>query len=1341
MARVVFILLLTLFTGLKGYSGEELRLTIADGLSQGMVTDILQDSRGFMWFATLDGLNRYDGSEIRVFQFEPDQPHTLSDYSIISLKEDSRGFIWVGTASGGLNVFDPSTERFFHIKVKDGPEIQSSHVSHVNEAPDGNIWVGSHLGLDIIEIPDGFKQGELLENEIIESLSIIPVIFGEDVYSSLFSNGSFYIGTEKGLWRGEDINQPENIHFDESVNEGIAYNQDGVFNITLDEFGHLWLIRPQSITSVTPSGQTHHNFDLPTRAGAIGFEKSQDGNFRIGGYNVGLYRPGEDGSLTKIRELTGASEKYYFSNIFTDRSDLTWFSTSGYGLLKYNPTRRLFGHRLEGHSLRFIESDDRGRLFITHNVEQFVLDKTTLEKLDPEEFSAELLRSHNVLFDSDGNYWFHLATGRHSTQLAMVNPRESSEISYFHFPRRTDKYTEIFKDLAGKIWMNSDDGYLMRLDPETGEIDTYNLINILDAETEAMLINSLVQTRDSVFWLGTSLGLLSFDLDNGCEITGYRHYTNRPGEPESLGANFIFNIAQDPHNDQILWLGTRGGGLNKWFIKEERAEQITIRDGLPNNVVYGVLPRENDLWMSTNRGLSRYIPSTGEFSNFSAEEGLQDFEFNHNSLHQTPGGLLAFGGVNGVNVFHPDKIPLNEVKPRIEITEVRVNNQRLNAQTMAGNLSLRHDENQVAFKFSALDFNAPAKNLYRYRMEGLNPEWLKSVHGQEVSYVNLAPGKYTFSVKGTNNSGLWSERSAVFSFEIKPPWWSANAARVSYALLFILGVYGFIRFQSNRAVMKQKIAYEQREKERLLELDKFKSDFFTNLTHEIKTPLTLIVEPVRRLKKNLDEPGLIDYAKRAEKNCMHLMDMVQQLLDLSKLESGKLELQPGKCNIAELVANTVEDFYPLAFEKDLAITTEIPSERVWILFDHDKFSHVIDNLLSNAVKFCPPGGEINVALDAETNERGDWQNITLRVRDTGPGVPEEYRERIFERFFQLEEIAGGTGGTGIGLSYTKQIINLMGGTIECGSAPDKGAEFTVKVRFPMVSGEVVADEEQITVSPVVKPQTEKSMDNGVNEDSDKRLLLLVEDNARLMNYMRQELSEQYNVICARDGKEGLDMATSQLPDIIISDVMMPNINGIELCKLLKDQQLTSHIPILLLTAKSDREVRLSGYKTGADDYLTKPFELEELLVRTQNLLLNRHRLIEKVTNNPELFEADSANKIPDANSSRDTEFLKRFDSLIEEHLDNSDMTTEDLAKLMFLSRTQLHRKIKAITGRNTSEYIRNYRLFRARDMLQNGAGNVGEVAIKVGIPNRNYFTKKFRELHQCTPSSLLSNDH
>jgi len=1341
MARVVFILLLTLFTALKGYSGEELRLTIADGLSQGMVTDILQDSRGFMWFATLDGLNRYDGSEIRVFQFEPDQPHTLSDYSIISLKEDSRGFIWIGTVSGGLNVFDPSTERFFQIKVKEGPDIQSSHVSHVNEAPDGNIWVGSHLGLDIIEIPEGFKQGQLLENEIIESLSIIPVISGEDVYSSLFSNESFYIGTEKGLWRGEDINQPENIYFDESVNEGIAYNQDGVFNITLDDFGHLWLIRPQSLTSITPSGQTHHNFDLPARAGAIGFEKSEDGIFRIGGYYVGLFRPGEDGSLTKIRELTGTSEKYYFSNIFTDRSGLTWFSTSGYGLLKYNPTRRLLGHRLEGHSLRFIESDDRGRLFITHNVNQFVLDKTTLEKLNPGEFSTELLRSHNMLFDSGGNYWFHLATGRHSTQLAMVNPRESSEISYFHFPRRTDKYTEIFKDLAGKIWMNSDDGYLMRLDPETGEIDTYNLINILDAETETMLINSLIQTRDSVFWLGTSLGLLKFDLDNGGEIVGYSHYTHRPGDPESLGANFIFNIAKDPHNDQILWLGTRGGGLNKWFIKEERAERITIRDGLANNVVYGVLPRENDLWMSTNRGLSRYIRSTGEFSNFSPEEGLQNFEFNHTSLHQTPGGLLAFGGVNGVNVFHPDEIPLNEVKPRIEITEVRVNNQRLDAQTMAGNFILSHDENQVAFKFSALDYNAPAKNLYRYRLEGLNPDWMESEHGQEVSYVNLAPGKYTFSVKGTNNSGLWSEESAVFSFEIKPPWWNTNAARVLYALLFIMGVYGVIRFQSNRALMKQKIAYEQREKQRLLELDKFKSDFFTNITHEIKTPLTLIVEPLRRLKKNLNEPGLIDYARRAEKNSMHLMGMVQQLLDLSKLESGKLELQPGKCNIAELVANSVEDFYPLGFEKDLTVITEIPQDGVWLLFDHDKFSHVIDNLLSNAVKFCPPGGEVHVALDTEPDESGDLQNITLRVSDTGPGVPEEYRERIFERFFQLEETAGGTGGTGVGLSYSKQIINLMGGTIKCDSAPDKGAEFTVKVGFPVISAEAVADAEQITVSTVEKSRTEKITNTTPTEDSDKCLLLLVEDNARLMNYMRQELSEQYNVICARDGKEGLDMATSQLPDIIISDVMMPNINGIELCKLLKDQELTSHIPILLLTAKSGREVRLSGYKTGADDYLTKPFELEELLVRTQNLLYNRRRLIEKVTNSPELFEANTANKLPDANSSRDTEFLKRFDSLIEEHLDNSDITTEGLAKLMFLSRTQLHRKIKAITGRNTSEYIRNYRLFRARDMLQNGAGNVGEVAIKVGIPNRNYFTKKFRELHQCTPSSLLSNNH
>jgi signal transduction histidine kinase/DNA-binding response OmpR family regulator len=824
-------------------------------------------------------------------------------------------------------------------------------------------------------------------------------------------------------------------------------------------------------------------------------------------------------------------------------------------------------------------------------------------------------------------------------------------------------------------------------------------------------------------------------------ISRHKLYTHELSNPGSLGSNFIFHIQPDPENERYLWLGTRGGGLNRMDTETGEVRRITTRDGLPNNVVYSVLPRGDDLWLSTNRGLSRYNLKKNEFINFSPEEGLQDYEFNYYAFEKTSDGYLVFGGVNGINVFRPEEITTNTVPPLVAITEVKVNNATLPQEELyRDETALHYLDNQIGFRFSALDFFAPRENQYRYKMEGVDPDWNTAAHGQEVSYANLSPGSYRFRVAGTNNSGLWSEDEAVFSFVIHPPWWNTTLAHISYMLLVFLIIYALFRLQVKRSKERHQIAFEQMTNQRLLELDRLKNRFFTNITHEIRTPLTLIIEPIRRLKAKLRNPELKNYVHTAEKNSLQLMSMVNQLLDLSKIESGKMQLKKENRNISQLVCDAVDAFLPLAEEKGIQLIAEVPRSPIFLYFDSDKFSQVVNNLLSNAVKYCPAGGKVWVVFQSEATEDGSAYDIALEVTDTGPGIPKEYREKVFERFFQIDNEEHSSKGTGVGLSYTRQILHLMNGTIACDNPPGKGARFTVKLQLEPALDIPVQVDGKNDRSILGAENREKVADaEAIAESNGKELILVVEDNPELRNYIRGELGGLYEVIPAVNGKDGLEKAQKYLPDLVISDLMMPEMDGMELCSQLKNHQLTSHIPVLLLTAKTSDQSRLTGYQTGADDYLTKPFNLEELMIRMRSLLDNRNRLIQKLSADPSLFRAGAKDPVAEKMSSpHDLEFLERFDAVIEDNLDNSEISTDEIARLMFLSRVQLHRKIKAVTGRKTSEYIRNYRLNRAVEMLRNSEGSVREVAIKVGFSNRNYFSQKFKELHDSPPSSFLS---
>ncbi len=1297
-----------------------------EGLSQGMVYCLLQSRDGFIWIATKDGLNRYDGYRFEIFTPNIFDPFSIASGEIQTIFEDSRGWLWV-CYIGGIDIFDPASKRFFHLPVKDIEGFRGYRISFWEDG-DGTMWIAARRGiLKVYSFENTIRQA-MKNRQPTPSFKYsaiqIPVMSSEEPFeaNSIFRTkaGNLLVATTRGIYALDTAR--------EKLSD-LPVALPG-FNITFfgeDNNGRLWF-RSRSIVCCISKLQEQPDFIRQTVFNNDWILDSQDNIWSREGMTLRKWVAADlvlampPQLEQRITENTGYPEEFYLTSLLIDRSGNIWAGTSGYGVVKYLPNKPNFRHCQPKFSHRNIYEDPSGRFLLLRDLRVIYADKDFKQDSPNPWFAkvpAGVLVKH-ITFDVEGNCWLNTNEGRICRIDAQTQSYQCFEI----------KGHGVWFTAKGEVITLSEQG-MTALSPEEGVLRQYPFARPLPFGYNISERYTLFyEGCDSSLWLFAYEGLIRAMPSEGRYI--YEHYLSNPADPHSLSNNVVFSIAEDPFEPRhYLWVGTKGGGLNRLDLRTGKFQHFTTAEGLPDNVIYGILPdRTGNLWLSTNKGLCRF--STRDFSikRFTTADGLQSNEFNQGSFLKTRDGTMIFGGVNGLTVFHPDSLQFNQHAPPIEIVEILINNQAIDiaqwTEVKRGAiLSLSHHQNLVSIGFAALDYTNPTQNRYRYQLfrEGVlisnkEEKWIDIGTKNSLQFSALQPGLYILRVLGSNNDGVWSNEATVFRFYIAPPWWASFWAYVLYALIALSAVAVWYRYQ-----MRQRLA--QQEAMRLRELDEFKSRFFTNITHEFRTPLTVILGVAEQIEAKAGKE-VRPLTRLIQRSGQTLLRLVSQILDLAKLEAGTLHLHYIQADVLAYLRYIVESLQTLANVQHIILRLESTSPVIIMDYDPERLLHVVYNLLSNAIKFTPPGDEI--VLKADILEQGGQRYLQLRFSDTGIGIPEEDLPHIFKRFYQArnaEQVK--VSGTGVGLALTQELVKAMGGSIKAKSAVGKGTEFVVVLPISNHAAETSMVWPGFSS---VSADLSSSLTDPTASVSPNCRLLIIEDNPHVVDYLKICLQKHYHLDVAYNGASGIEKATESVPDLIVCDVMMPEKDGFEVCEILKNDERTSHIPIVLLSAKADVESRVTGLRRGADAYIFKPFHREELLATLANLIDVRRRLQTKYST----FAVSISNNV--TNDDPENAFLQKARQVVLEHIEDPSFHVAAFCRAMAMSQPQLHRKLTALTNQNASRFIRAIRLARAKELLAKGDMNVTEVAFAVGFDDPKYFSRVFTKEFGVPPSSL-----
>ncbi len=1355
-----------------------------DGLSQNSVGVILQDSRGFMWFGTDDGLNRFDGYRFKHYPQSLDH-HGLSDTHISGLLEDDSGNIWISTIDGGLNRLSLSSGTFSSYTSDDSNGLSSNRILTIEKGDNGLLWIGTDSGLHLFD-PDkevfwklssevitklrkdaagrlwvGTSQGlrkilsydttnlTLREESYLENgLGMDPVISAIQEYQ----NGYMYVGTEWGSIFGVGSNTKDvdtlfhhklaDYYFTEGIHspEFEAYLDEPKVNLPIKDF---------------------HFFDDST--GYVG----TDGG---GIYHLTIKETGSISIKASLRSDNVKSMEATMDNILTfyqDREDLVWIGTDGGGVLKSTDLKKNqsgFYHispyqrhhsSLTYHDMgAFLYDEQEQELWVglwgdgidifhvSENECSLTLSKKRSIKADinhPDSLNQVAVIA--LIQDLNNDIWMATPGGG----INIYDPVARKFTLKQHDPNNDQTLSSnvilsLLIDSKDQIWAGTIDG----LNLYNRETDQFTRIYAGNGEKDlpGNLIHTLYEDKTGSIWIGTDKGLsqITSIVDNPQQV-GFQNYEHRKDDPNSISDNSILGIHHDSKGH--LWIGTEGGGLNKLNLTTQEFERYNTKDGLANNVVYGILEdRKGFIWLSTNNGLSRFDPNEKKFRNYFKNDGLQHNEFNRRAYLKMNDDWLIFGGINGFNYFSPSCMPENTSPPPIAITDVQILNESITAGTELSSgftveqevsslnkIRLAHNENLFTVGFSVLSFHSSDNNQYAYKLEGFDAEWtFNGADRRYATYTNLDPGKYVLKLKGSNAHGYWNNEGVNLEVVILPAPWKTWWAYALYLIAFLMLVGYIVRTLIIRARLKTNLRIEQVGRKKMEELDQMKSRFFAGISHEFRTPLMLISAPVDQLDKRFMDDAETHWTFQIiRRNIDRLLRLINQMLDLSKLEAGKLRLQVSKDDITSFMKVIASSFESIAQDKAIRFDLQVPSSPIILFFDKEKLEQVLLNLLYNAFKFTDTGGKVALGLEKKDRE------LIISVINEGPEISKSEMEMIFDRFYQGEQKSA--EGTGIGLALVKEFVELHHGTIKVSS---DGGLTSFAITLPTDEKAYHMDEkislEETKVFHAVEQQEATINDQPISEeDEDKPKILIIEDNMDLRNYIAHEIGTDYYTLVAADGEEGLDIANREIPDLVITDIMMPKVDGIALLKCLKENQTTNHIPVIMLTAKAERETRLEGIEKGADHYLQKPFDMEELAVRISSLLKQRLRIRDH------FYREFLANPRSEEVSSMDDVFLKKAIQVIEEQLDNHEFSIDQFAKELAMSRVQLHRKMKAIVGCAASDFLRQYRLKKAYIYLQGKKGSVSQIAYSVGFNNHSYFTKAFKEVYHTNPSELLKD--
>ncbi|NJX15228.1 hybrid sensor histidine kinase/response regulator transcription factor [Tamlana crocina] len=1284
--RTVLVLLITFAVFAQNHK-EQMAfrgLTVEHGLSQNSVISMVQDSIGYMWFATQDGLNRYNGRSFKHYskQFEDITRGTFSNLGKVYI--DAQNRLWIITHSGQLELYRTQTDDF---KIVNLPFKASSIFQ--DEAL--NLFIGTY-GNGLLKVDTKTKDTlKVFKNEDAKTTVYHIAQQGKDVLAAA-SNAVFRV-----YGNGRYVKIP--VEISSETNFSVLEN-DGNGGVWLGSFGNGLFYMPVNNNQFRK--YSHPN--LPEDLNIEDLLIDSKNRLWIATYGNGVYLidfPAKSVKNFKANKNNPFAIHYNdMLCLYEDITGVIWVGSDGTGasyydehLIKFNIlTNNQVPRSVNVDMVRSFTTDCNDNFWIGTSGKGLTFGDTKNETYktlttDNSDLNSNRIISLNI-FEND------LWVGHQGYGLNIIE-----NLKHYSFYPELTGYTiwRILPESKNRRWLATERQGVILFDKIQGILKEINIENSGLTDNN---IRALIKGENGDLWIGT---------DNS-GVFKWHAKTDKVEKIKDLEDKIKSLLLVG----ETLWVGTYGNGLKKYNLVNQSIRTYTKSDGLPNQVVYGVLPdSDQNLWLSTNNGLCRFDPKNEKFEGFSVDDGLQDTEFNTGAYFKDGHGTIYFGGLEGLNWFNPEQLTYNSAKPKTIISKFEVFSKEW---PLNQNSELKYNQNTVTFTFSSLHFSQPERNLYKYRLLNYNDEWVAPKNVNFAHYTNLPPNTYTFQVISSNYDGVWNNEPAFFSFTILKPWYLTDGMKLAYVLLFLLIMFGVYRYLKFRWNIKTQLQLEHAETERLKKLDEFKTKLYTNISHEFRTPLTLISGPIdHQLSKGHLKPEDRKELGLVKQNANRLLNLVNQMVDLSMIDSGQVRLKVSKGNLNILLTQIVSAFRYKASEKHIEIDSKIDRlNSVW--YDPDIIEKTVSNLFSNAIKYAPENSRI--IFDA--NEKED--NLVLSVINTTKEISKKDLGKLFERFYQDDTTAEGVG---VGLALVKELVTLSKGRIIANSIDTNKIQFTVTLPV---------SKKAFQPSELYKKDIEEELlcdghaEADLNDDSPS--LLIVEDDADIRAFIATIFKSNYKIIEAKNGKIGVKKALKQIPDLIISDVMMPIQDGIYLCNTLKHDALTSHIPIILLTAKVGEQNIKEGLKTGADAYVTKPFDTETLKLRVEKLIENREKLQKHFSKG---FTVNPDIQI----SSTEEDFLKRLKTVLDDNLINPDFTSVAFAENMGMSRTQLHRKLKAIAGVSTSEFIRSQRLKLSIDLLIKSDSTISEIAYQVGFNTPSYFIKCFKEVYNCTPNEYL----
>ncbi|GAF05070.1 hybrid sensor histidine kinase/response regulator transcription factor [Saccharicrinis fermentans] len=1381
---LLYIVLVSTITLGQNYSNLKFETySTSEGLSSSTCTEIYQDKDGFLWFGTIDGLNKFDGYSFEIFKPSINEPNFISNNRILSITGDDEGNLWIGTWNG-LNVFDRDRESFFRIPLGNEEDPGFRRTNVINDVyfdkQKNSLWAATNNGAYQIKL-----KADYLEN--LDGLSIN--YYNQSPYSS----------------NSLDHSEVTKILKDHSNNIWIATNGESLnkYKEATNSFERVLI-------------NTNSNYWLKQLPKV--FIQDAEGDFWIGNDLSKMIVWDKNSNVFSIREITKSSIPIF--DIYVDSNNVFWITTDGHGIYLFDKHKGIIKHlahdenslfSLPNNQISSILEDKTGVYWLsTYNegICKLVVSKSRFEHYyhrPGEKTSLSSERAQSVLQDNKNRIWIgtdggglnlfnretktfkhFLASGRSKGELSsnkitylesgydnniwvctwdgglnLYNPKNNSFKHYVNNPKDRNSIGDnsiwcAKEDKQGGVWIGTQTAGLNLLDKESKRFIRF-MNNPLDASSIAsnFVFSLFIDSKNRLF-VGTSVGLNVLFLED-VYGKGFKDVKFKLlGDKEIQGYRINF-ITEDKNGN--IWVGT-DLGLHKLNESLKHIRSYTHDNGLPNDLIVGIQEDKfGYLWITSKGGLTQFNPITEKFINYGVNDGVQGIEFQSKSITLTHEGHIIVGGIKGVNIFDPkDFIDRSDSVVPV-LSQLRLFNKPIHVGDTLNNrvlltknlweqdiIELKHYEGYLSFDFVALYFESPEHVQYAYRMKGLDEDFVVSGLNRTANYSNLTPGDYEFEVKASLDGDWENAAQTQIAIHVLPPPWKSWWA---YSLYFLF--LSFVAWISLRYYTK--LVKEEKEHE----LDQMKLNFFINVAHEFRTPLTLILNPVDKILESLNLEEAKQSGKTIQQSSHRLLNLVNQILDFRRVDMGKAEINLMDGDIINFTSKVFGFFKDMASQKNVNYNFSSDEESYIMGFDPDKIEKILTNLLSNALKYTEAGGEVKLEIQKKIRRRkrkyfkrlknAKQEVLEIKIVDTGIGFPKEHLKYVFNRFYKADNTKTGTG---IGLNYTRSLVELLGGEISIESIYGEGSTFTVQL--PVVKNadeneakQILPDDfnfDQISLQSVVYELdstknyvVDISQDESVGEsDTDRKpTVLLVEDNKLLQSQLKQELEKRYSVTQAFNGAEGLEKALKYFPDIIVSDIMMPEMDGFELCEKLKENFDTCHIPVVLLTARSLDEDKIAGFKTGADDYIPKPFNMQVLKARIQNLIESRIKLREKFDALGGLYVSKEV-----TTNSTDEAFLDKATKVVVDHIDQSDFNLDVLLQELSVSRSTFFRKITSITGHSPTQFIRSIRLKYAAELLLKKDVPIKEIAYMSGFNSTSYFSKTFREHYGMTPNEYVS---